>query len=168
MRVTESFFCLMRSTFKDFASDFNDKLKYEIMDLYECEKIGFQMAEIKLYGRHIKQKSVASIVSDADFLANFDTKAVRALTYIATIEQMKPDYSIVSQYLESEVDDYILEIRSRNGKSISKGSPSEISKSKVELSKFSQVDANRIGYLAGVKETVKEFNLKKPTNVMSE
>ena len=37
--------------------------------------------------------------------------------------------------------------------------PSEISKDKDLISKFNPVEANRIGYLAGVRETVKEYQL---------
>jgi hypothetical protein len=35
-----------------------------------------------------------------------------------------------------------------------------MSKDKSLLAKFSPVDANRIGYLAGINETVKEFKMK--------
>lgn len=83
---------------------------------------------------------------------------------MATVERLKPDYSIVVQQLGSEVDDYILEIRSRNSKKTDRKSLSEMSKDKLLLSKFSPVDAHRIGYLSGVKETVKEFKMK-PTEV---
>jgi hypothetical protein len=77
------------------------------------------------------------------------------------VEKMKPDYSIVVQHLGNEVDDYILELRSRNGKEITKKTPTEMSKNKNLLSKFSPIDAHRIGYMAGIKETVKDFDNKK-------
>ena len=148
------------SAFKEFLSDISKTSEYEIFDIYGCPKTGFTIAEIKLSGRHIIEKNISDIVTDITLLSGFDTKTIRTLTYMATVERMKPDYSIVVQQLGSEVDDYILEIRSKNGKQIAKKTPSEMSKDKSILSRFSPVDANRIGYLAGVKETVKEFKLK--------
>ena len=98
---------------------------------------------------------------DIDFLEGFDKKTIRALTYMATLETISPDYSIVVQQMGSEVDDFILEIKSKNGKQVEKKSPLEISKDKVLISKLSPIDANQIGYLAGIKETAREYNLKK-------
>lgn len=147
-------------TYKEFISDFAMKSKNEILNIYECQDTGFIKAEIKLSGRHIIEKNISDIITDLSLLDGFDTKTIRTLTYMATIERLKPDYSIVVQQLGSEVDEYILEVRSRNGKQIVKKSPSEMSKDKTLLSKFSPLDANRIGYLAGIKETVKEFKMK--------
>lgn len=146
--------------FKQFIAESAKESEYEILDIYECQKTGFTKVQIRLSGRHIIEKNISDIVTDMHFLEGFNKKAIRTLTYIATTEKMKPDYSIAVQQLGTEVDEYILEIRSRNGKEITKKSPSEMSKDKFMLSKFSPLDANRIGYLAGVKETVKEFNLK--------
>ena len=148
------------ATYKEFIFDLAKKSENEILDIYECPNTGFTKAEIKLSGRHIIEKNISDIVTDINLLDGFDTKTIRTLTYMATVERLKPDYSIVVQHLGSEVDEYILEIRSKNGKRIAKKTPSEMSKDKSLLSKFSPIDANRIGYLAGVKETVKEFNLK--------
>lgn len=157
----------IRTLFREFMADFNKKSEYEIIDIYECPKTQFTRAEIKLSGRHIIEKNISDIVTDIDFLEGFDKKTIRTLTYLATVERMKPDYSIVVQQLGSEVDDYILEIRSRNGKQTVKKSPSEMSKDKTLLSKLSPIDANRIGYLAGVKETVKEYQMKPTDGVVN-
>lgn len=150
--------------FNEFISDLGRKSEYEIIDIYECQKTGFTKAAIKLSGRHIIEKNISEIVTDLTLLEGFNKKIIRTLTYMATVERLKPDFSIVVQQLGSEVDDYILEIRSRNGKEVSKKTPSEMSKDKSLLSKFSPVDANRIGYLAGIKETVNEFKMK-PTEI---
>ena len=139
--------------FKEFITDSTLKSRYEVLDLYECQETGFTKAVIKLSGRHVIEKNISDIVIDNDLLEGFDKQAIRTLTYMATVERMKPDYSIVVQQLGSEVDDYILEIRSRNGDQITKKSPCEMSKDKMLLSKFSPIDANKIGYLAGIKET---------------
>jgi len=148
------------SMFKKFISEFKQKSEYDIIDIYECHKTRFIKAQIKLHGRHSIEKNISDIVTDMSFLEGFDKKTIRTLTYMATVERMKPDYSIVVQQLGAEIDEYILEIQSRNGKKIVKKSPSEMSKDKYLLAKLSPLDANRIGYLAGVKETVNEFNMK--------
>ena len=146
--------------FREFIKEILKKYEYEVLNIYECPKTGFKKAEIKLAGRHIIEKYISEIVTDFAFLEGFNKKTIRALTYMATVERLEPTYSIVLQQLGNEVDDFILEIRSKNGKKISKIKASEMSKDKSLIAKFSPTDANRIGYLAGVKETVKEFEMK--------
>ncbi len=155
------------SIFKEFLSDKVKKSPYEILDIYESSKTKFTVAQVKLAGRHIVEKNISDIVIDLEFLESFDKKTIRTLTYLATVERMRPDYSIVVQKLGDEVDSYILEIRSKNSKLITNKSAYEMSKDKSLLSKFSPLDANRIGYLAGVEETVKEFKMK-PQNKKDE
>src|SRR3990167_8501666 len=127
------------SLFKEFIQESEGKPLYEILDIYECPTMKFMKAQIKLSGRHIIERSISDIVTDISFLEGFDAKAVRTLTYIATIEGMKPNYLIVAQQLGNEADDYILEIKSKNGKEVTKKSPMEVSKDKLLLSKFSPV-----------------------------
>ncbi len=148
--------------FKEFISNKIIEPSYEILDIYECKKTHFIKAQIKLSGRHIIEKNISEIVTDLTFLEEFDKKTIRTLTYLATVEKMKPDYSIVVQKLGDEVDNFILEIRSKKTTQITKKTAYEVSKNKLLLQQFSPVDANRIGYLAGVQETVKEYKMKAP------
>lgn len=148
------------SMFKVFLAETTKERAYEILDIYVSEDTGFTIAQVKLAGRHVVEKNISDIVTDIQFLEGFSKKDIRTLTYLATVEKMKPDYSIVVQHLGSEVDDYILELRSRYGKKVTKKSPSEISKDKALLAKIDPIETNRIGYMAGVKDTVNEFNLK--------
>lgn len=149
------------SMFKVFLAETTKERAYEILDIYVSEDTGFTIAQVKLTGRHVVEKNISDIVTDLHFLEGFSKKDIRTLTYLATVENLKPDYSIVVQHLGDEVDDYILELRSRNGKERLKKTPTEMSKDKKLLVKFSPIDAHKIGYMAGVKETVKEFNNKK-------
>jgi hypothetical protein len=148
------FFCLI----KNFSKDVVFESRYKILDLYECDVSGFKMVVVKLSGRHIITKKVSDIIIDNDFIEGFDQKTIRTLTYLATTEKMKPDYSINILQLGSDPDDYIFGIKSKGGR-ISK-TLSEMSKDKLLLSKLSPLDANRIGYLAGIRDTVKEFTIK--------
>lgn len=145
--------------FKEFLAETARKSHYEIVDLYECDQTGFMKAVVKLAERHAVTKNISDIVVDNDFLEGFDKQTIRTLTYIATVEKLKADYSIVVQEMTNKVDEYILEIKSKRTNTKFKKSPLEISKDKDLLAKFSPVDANRIGYLAGVRETVKEYEL---------
>lgn len=69
----------------------------------------------------------------------------------------KPDYFITMQKMTDKVDDYILEIQSKHDCITLKKSLSELSKDKELIAKFNPIDANRIGYMAGVCETVMEY-----------
>ncbi len=153
----EWFACML----KEFAAETAKKPQYEIVDIFECNKTGFTKAVIKLSERHIKEKNISDIIMDNDLIENLDAKTVRTLTYIATVERLKPDYSILVQHMTPEVDEYLLEIKSKSKATTIKKSPSELSKDKELIAKFKPEDANRIGYMAGVRETVKEYESKK-------
>jgi hypothetical protein len=150
----------LHTMFKEFLEESLSRTRYEIIELFDCPKTGFKKAVIKLSGRHTIEKNISEIITDADLLEGLDKKTIRTLTYMATVERLKPDYSVVVQRLGSEVDEYMLELQSKKDKSIIKTTPTEVAKDKSLLAKLSPLDANRIGYLAGVRETVKEFNLK--------
>lgn len=149
---------------KEFVVEAASKPQYEIVELYECPKTGFIKAIIKLGSRHTIEKNISAIVIDNRFIEGLDKKSIRTLTYMATVERMKPDYSVVIQHLGEEVDEYLLEIRSKKYGATEKKSPSDILKNKSLLEKFSPVDANRIGYLAGIMDAAKEFQLKRTDN----
>ncbi|AMV15183.1 TPA: hypothetical protein KKX32_001263 [Legionella pneumophila] len=153
----EWFSCML----KEFIAETAKKPQYEIVDIFECKKTGFTKAVVKLSERHIKEKNISDIIMDNELIDNLDSKTVRTLTYIATVERLKPDYSIVVQHMTSEVDEYLLEIKSKFKATTIKKSPSELSKDKELIAKFKPEDANRIGYMAGVRETVKEYQIKK-------
>lgn len=147
----------LASMVKEFMVEAKTRHQYEIVDIFECKKTRFTKAVIKLSERHTKEANISDIIMDNDLIANLDPKVVRTLTYIATVERLKPDYSIVVQKMTSEVDEYILEIKSKLSGEIIEKSPSELSKDKELIAKFNPVEANKIGYLAGVRETVKEY-----------
>lgn len=146
--------------FKEFLAEKIETSEYEILELFECNKTGFTKAVIKLSGRHTIEKYISDIVVDNDFLKAFDKKTIRTLTYMATIEGLKPDYSVIGQVLGDEADDYTVQIHSRTGHKKIDMSLAEIVNDKLLLSRLSPIDANRIGYLAGIKDAVDEFKNK--------
>ena len=141
-------------------SDEYIKSPCEIVDIYDCQKTVLVKAIIKFSETNVIEKNVGDIVGDNDFIESFDKKTIRALTYIATMERIKPDYSVSVQHLNDEVDDYILEIQSKNKDQIIKKHLNELFKDKSLLARFSPVEATRIGYLAGIKNTAQEFKIK--------
>ena len=159
MKERNSWYEWFAAMLKEFVAETSKKPKYEIVDIFECKKTGFTKAVIKLSERHTKEKNISDIIMDNELIENLNTKTVRTLTYMATVERLKPDYSIVVQHMTPEVDEYLLEIKSKSKATTIKKSPSELSKDKDLIAKFKPEDANRIGYMAGVRETVKEFEL---------
>lgn len=164
MNKTMNWYRWFSMMLKEFTAETTTKSLYEVVDIYECKKTGFTKAVIKLSGRHIIEKNISDIIVDNSFIEGLDKKTIRALTYMATVEQLKPDFSIVQQRMSNEVDDYILEIKSRNSQAIIKKTPLEVSKDRSLVSKFNSIEANRIGYLAGVRETVKEYKMLREKN----
>ncbi|CEG62185.1 hypothetical protein [Legionella micdadei] len=145
--------------FKEFVAETTNRSQYEIVDIYECKKTGFTKAVVKLSERHTIEKNISDIVLDNELIEGLDTKTVRTLTFMATVENLKPDYSIVVQQMTPEVDEYLLVIKSKKNRTTTKKSPSELSRDKDIIAKFDPVEANRIGYMAGVRETTKEYQL---------
>jgi len=148
-------------TLKEFVAEIVTKPRYEIVDVFECKKTSFTKAVIKLSERHTQERNIGDIIMDNALIENLDAKTVRTLTYIATIERLKPDFSILVQHMTSEVDEYLLEIKTKYSPESIKKTPSELSKDKEIIAKFSPLDANKIGYMAGVRETVKEYEIRK-------
>ena len=146
--------------FKEFIAESTTRSRFEIVDIYECSRTGFIKAVVKLSGRHTVEKNISDIVTDNHLIEGLDKKTIRTLTYMATKEKLKPDYLVVTHYLCDEVDEAILEIKSRKHHTVLRKSPTELSKDKSVLSKLSPLDANRIGYLAGIRETIKDFQIK--------
>lgn len=147
--------------FKKFLEDGLAKEYCQVVELYECNKTGLTKAILKISERHVIEKYVCEIVIDNEIVDMLDHKAIRTLTYLATMEQTKPEWSIVSMSSQDSLDEYILEILSSKSKELIKKTPSELSKNKNIIKKFSSIDANRIGYLAGISDTVKEYELRK-------
>lgn len=145
---------------KEFIVETANKSRYEVVDVYDCKKTGLKKAVIKLSERHIIEKNISDIIIDNALIEGLDKKTIRTLTYIATVERLKPDFSIVVQQMTNEVDEYILEIKSKSSCSIIKKSPSEITKDKALIANFNPLEANSIGYMAGVFETVREYQLR--------
>lgn len=164
MHQKENWYSWLAQLFKEFIAEKLNETSYKIVDLYECENTGLKKAVIKLSERHIQHKNISEIVADDSLIDGLDSKTVRTLTYIATLEKLTPDFSIVIQKVDGKSDEYILELKSRDGKIIHKN-PVELCREKAMIASLSPEDANRVGYLSGVSETIKEFRLVNNRNM---
>lgn len=160
--VSSRWYSWLISALKEFIAESKKQFPYEVVDIKECKKTGSKKAVIRLAGRHVIEKEIENIITDDGLLIGLDPFAIRALTFLATVDRMKPDYSIAVQQLGENVDEYILKIKSRYKDELEEKTASEISKDSSLISKFSPLDANRIGYMAGVKDTADEFKVRKP------
>lgn len=159
MRLLKKILQSIAPFFKIAKQVYSLKVISEVIDVYECEKTGHTRAVIKLSGRHIIEKNICDIITDNHIIEFLDKKSIRALTYLAVVETLKPDYSIVVQQMSEEIENYKFILKSRSKKSCIVKSPSELSRDKSLISKLSAIDANRIGFLAAMQEQVIEEKL---------
>lgn len=145
--------------FREFLKDTESKKYHKVVDVLECRKTGVTTVVYLIDGRRTKTRNVVDVVADDTLIEFFEPRTVRALTYIATVERLKPEYSIVVQQMTDEIAEFILEIKSRNQPQTFKKSAQEISRDLNLISRFNAVEAHRIGYMAGVWETVREHQL---------
>ena len=160
MKIKINMFTWLNTMFKEFIDERIQKPLYEIADIFECKKTGAILAIIKFSSTKYLAKKLSEIMNCSELLEGFDKKTIQTLTYIATMENMKPEYSIAAQMLTDKVDNFILEIKSKNNKNTIRKSPSEISKDKKLINKFSQLEAHRIGYMTGIRDAVMDFENK--------
>lgn len=149
------------ASFLEFLNETTRKTHYKIVNLFECPKTSNLIVTIQLSSRHFVDKYIRDLVVDNELIDYLDSNTVRTLTYMATIEHLSPDCSVISNEMASEVEQFLFKYKSSRDNTIFEKSPSEISRDKTLLRRFSVEDANRIGYLAGITETVQEYQLKK-------
>lgn len=145
--------------FSEFMIESASKSYYQLVNVYDCKKTGFTKAVIKLSERHTIEKKIEDVMSDDNLLEGLDHKTIRTLTYIATVERLKPEYAVVAQRTTNQTDEYILELRSIKGTEMIVKSATALSKDGDLIAKLHPAEANRIGYLAGVRETVREYQM---------
>lgn len=144
---------------KEFLAESAAKAKHKVVDVLECKKTGVTRVVYLLDGRHTETRNVADIVANDSLIESFDPKTVRSLTYIATVERLKPEYSIAVQQMTDKIAEFILEVKSKNGALVFRKSAQDISRDESLIARFNAVEAHRIGYMAGVWNTVRDYQL---------
>lgn len=129
-------------------------------NIFKCPVKG--VTKVLIYhadGHVLSEKNLAELINDKHFIATCDEQTARDLTHLAANETQKPNYSLLTQTMGEQSEDCLLHIKSHLDQQILVKRLSEIN-NQTFLSHLSPLDANRIGYLAGVRETVMEYQTR--------
>ncbi len=148
----------VKNLFNEFTQEEKKKYPYEVVGI-ETKK-NKKILVIQLAGRLIKRKTPGQVILDDLIVEGLSPKAVRAITYLAVLEQLAPDFQLVSLELNQKLQEYIVTLKDHNNAAIEKKSASYISKDGELVKKLSPEDANRIGYMAGMNDALKESQLE--------
>ena len=148
----------VKNLFNEFTQEEKKKYPYEVVGI-ETKK-NKKILVIQLAGRLIKRKTPGQVILDDLIVEGLSPKAVRAITHLAVLEQLAPDFQLVSLELNQKLQEYIVTLKDHNNAAIEKKSASYISKDGELVKKLSPEDANRIGYMAGMNDALKESQLE--------
>lgn len=138
---------------KEFIADIKSKYQYQLVDLINCKKTGVKKAVLRVADhRYSFEIEIQKLIMEDNLISEMDPLAVRALSYYAAVERLEPSYTILAQELTQEAEKFILKIMDKK-KNITEISVSDLSKDKQLFKKFSQEDAHKIGYMAGLSES---------------
>ena len=152
-----------KQSINNFIAESKQKNLFEIVDIINCDTTSNKLAVLKLQGHYTKTMAVKDIVFNDDIINGLPQQAVRALTYLHAIEQLAPEFTIENIQLNAITEDYIVTLKSKHQakhQTTLQHSAVDLSKDANLIKKLNPKDANRIGYMAGVKATVDEFALK--------
>ena len=148
----------VKNLFNEFTQEEKRKYPYEVVGI-ESKK-NKKILVIQLAGRLIKRKTPEQIILDDSIVEGLSPKAVRAITYLAVLEQLAPEFQLVSLELNQKLQEYIVTLKNYNDATLEKKSAAHVSKDGALVKKLSPEDANRIGYMAGVNDTLKERHVE--------
>ncbi|MDF1677385.1 MAG: hypothetical protein P1U32_01675 [Legionellaceae bacterium] len=151
-------FLNVKNLFNEFTKEEKQKYPYEIVGL-ETEKYK-KILVIQLEGHLIQRRRPGDIILDDAMIEGLPPKAIKAITYLAVLEQLAPDHQLVGLELNQKLQEYFVTLKNHVDESVAKKSASSVSKDSAFVKKLSPEDANRIGYMAGVSDTIKERHAK--------
>ncbi len=150
----------IKQSISSFIEENKQKYPFEIIDIHDCPKSSNKLAVIKLQGHYTKTMHIKDIVFNDDLIKGLNQETVRALTYLHAIEQLAPEFTIENIQLNNITEDYIITLKSKNAEKLQQTAVN-LSKDQNLIKKLNSKDANKIGYMAGIKDTIDEYNLKK-------
>ncbi|MDF1646616.1 MAG: hypothetical protein P1U61_06525 [Legionellaceae bacterium] len=148
----------VKNLLNEFTKEGKQKYPYEVVGIETKENK--KILVIQLEGRLIKRKRPEDIVLDDSMIEGLSPKAVRAITYLAVLEQLAPEFQILSLELNQKLQEYIVTLKNHTDDVIEKKSASQVSKDSSLVKKLSPEDANRIGYMAGINDSIQEHYVK--------
>ncbi|MCH9756205.1 MAG: hypothetical protein K0U37_03295, partial [Gammaproteobacteria bacterium] len=84
----------VKNLFNEFTKEGRQKYPYEVVGIED--KHNRKILVIQLEGRLIKRETPEKIILDDSIIEGLSPKAVRAITYLAVLEQLAPDFQLVS------------------------------------------------------------------------
>ncbi|MDP1602218.1 MAG: hypothetical protein Q8M03_03050 [Legionella sp.] len=158
MKRNENWFYCIKNLFNEFITEQKSRKVFEIVGIEQFENKTLLI--VRLEGRLIQKKTPQQIILDDSLIEGLSSKEVRAITYLAVLEKLAPDCKLISWELDQIIKEYKVTLQNKDNSKIEKISASAISKDKNFINKMSAEDANRIGYMAGINDTLKDFNTK--------
>ncbi len=96
------------------------------------------------------------IILDDTIIDGLSSKETRAITYLAVLERLAPENHLISWELDQILQEYTVTLKDKKNLKVERKSASEISRDKQIINKLTPEDANRIGYMAGINDTLKD------------
>ncbi len=147
-------FSSIKNLFHEFMQEEKPKYPFDVVGI---ETQGNQkILVIQLSGRLIERRTPEQVILDDAMVEGLSPKAVRAITYLAVLERLTPKFQLVGLELNQKLQEYMVTLKNYRDLTTEQESASYISKSKAFVEKLSPEDANRIGYMAGLNDAIKE------------
>ncbi|HLB42977.1 MAG TPA: hypothetical protein VJN02_09070 [Gammaproteobacteria bacterium] len=135
---------------------------YRIIEITQ-DKNGVYTLKVQMIGKSIPpiKYSPQEIAGNDNLMAGFSKQDIRTITYLATVEMLKPKYEIHTQEIKNDSDRVFFKLKRQGSNQLIEKTADEITKDKEILNELNQVDAHKIGYsLRNDQETlIKKFVL---------
>lgn len=154
MKVKDNWFKHIKNLYEEFSLEQSTQNAFEIVGVKKDLK-GDSLFVIKIHGHQTKSMTAQQIILNDSIVDGLSSRAVRALTYFAVLEKLAPDNKLISWELDQLLNEYCITIENRE-KKVSTISASIASKNKSLINKMTPEEANRIGYMAGINDTLRE------------
>lgn len=159
MKAKEKWFYNIRNLFNEFAMEQKSKNAFEIVGIEKSsEDVTYFI--VQLEGHITKKMTPQQIILNDSIIEGLSSKETRAITYYAVLEKLAPENQLVSWELDQILQEFTVTLKNKENKKLEKASASKISKDKNIINKLTPEDANRIGYMAGINDTLKDVNNK--------
>jgi hypothetical protein len=108
-------------------------------------------------------KTPKKVIEDNSLIKSFSQEDVRGIAYLAYQENTLPEYSIIAHLPEADDDNFI--VRFNHDNTEKKFTLSMLLQEKNILEKMNGLDGAKIGFLAGIKNMLKEMKDRRTTSV---
>lgn len=158
MKVYKGYYDSLKTLIGDYVLESKSNKRYQVVGIERTDSEQCLIV-IRIHGRFVIKREPADVIMDDKLVENLEPIAVRAITFMAVQEQFSPDYQINSLKIGHEVEEYLVTLKKHSSSEIKTVLASELNLDKEVINKLSPADANRIGYLAGIADTVRDFKV---------